>query len=33
LRLTKRGLQATGETQGDVDQRILAAINKFVNPG
>ena len=30
LRLTKRGLQAVGETQNDVDQRILAAINKFV---
>jgi predicted alpha/beta-hydrolase family hydrolase len=33
LRLTKRGLQAAGETQDNVDQRILAAINKFVNPG
>jgi len=33
LRLTKRGLQAAGETQDDVDQRILAAISKFVNPG
>jgi hypothetical protein len=33
LRLTKRGLQAAGETQNDVDQRILAAISKFVNPG
>ena len=32
LRPTKRGLQAAGETQDDVDQRILAAINKFVNP-
>ena len=32
LRLTKRGLQAASETQDDVDQRILAAINKFVNP-
>jgi predicted alpha/beta-hydrolase family hydrolase len=31
LRLTKRGLQAAGETQDDVDQRILAAINKFVH--
>jgi uncharacterized protein len=31
LRLTKRGLQAVGETQNDVDQRILAAINKFVH--
>ena len=30
LRLTKRGLQAAGETQDDVDQRILAAINEFV---
>jgi len=30
LRLTKRGLQAAGETQNDVDQRILAAINKLV---
>src|SRR5437764_10503511 len=30
LRLTKRGLQAAGETQNDVDQRILAAIGKFV---
>ena len=33
LRLTKRGLQTAGETQDDVDQRILAAISKFVNPG
>lgn len=33
LRPTKRGLQAAGETQDDVDQRILAAISKFVNPG
>jgi len=33
LRLTKRGLQAAGETQDDVDQRILAAIIKFVKPG
>jgi len=33
LRLTKRGLQAAGETQDAVDQRILAAISKFVNPG
>jgi len=31
LRLTKRELQTAGETQDDVDQRILAAINKFVN--
>jgi uncharacterized protein len=30
LRLTKRGLQTAGETQDDVDQRILAAIGKFV---
>ena len=30
LRLTKRGLQAAGETQDDVDQRILAAVNEFV---
>jgi len=33
LGLTKRGLQAAGETQDAVDQRILAAISKFVNPG
>jgi predicted alpha/beta-hydrolase family hydrolase len=33
LRPTKRGLQAAGETQADVDQKILAAISKFVNPG
>src|SRR6266550_4643593 len=31
LRLTKRGLQAAGETQDDVDRRIVAAINKFVH--
>jgi uncharacterized protein len=31
LRLTKRELQAAGETQDDVDQRILAAIKKSVN--
>src|SRR5256714_9169754 len=31
LRLTKRELQTAGETQDDVDQRILATINKFVN--
>jgi hypothetical protein len=31
LRLTKRELQAVGETQDDVDQRILAAIKKSVN--
>jgi uncharacterized protein len=31
LRLTKRELQAAGETQDNVDQRILAAINKFVS--
>ncbi len=30
LRLTKRGLQVAGETQDNVDQRILAAINEFV---
>jgi predicted alpha/beta-hydrolase family hydrolase len=30
LRLTKRGLQAGGETQDDVDRRVLAAINEFV---
>jgi hypothetical protein len=30
LRLTKRGLQSAGETQDDVDQRILDAINEFV---
>ena len=30
LRLTKRGLQAAGETQDDVDLQILAAINEFV---
>jgi predicted alpha/beta-hydrolase family hydrolase len=33
LRLTKRGLQAAGEVQDDVDQRILAAISKFVVAG
>ncbi len=33
LGLAKRGLQAAGETQDAVDQRILAAISKFVNPG
>jgi predicted alpha/beta-hydrolase family hydrolase len=33
LRLTKRELQAAGKTQDDVDQRILAAINKFVSDG
>jgi hypothetical protein len=33
LRLTKRGLQAAGKTQNDVDQHILAAINKFVSDG
>jgi uncharacterized protein len=31
LRLTKRELQTAGETQNDVDQRIQATINKFVN--
>jgi predicted regulator of Ras-like GTPase activity (Roadblock/LC7/MglB family) len=30
LRLTKRGLHVAGETQDDVDQRILAAIATFV---
>src|SRR6266567_9115814 len=30
LRLTKRGLQAAGETQDDFDRRILAAISTFV---
>jgi uncharacterized protein len=30
LRLTKRGLQAAGETQDDVNQTILAAIRTFV---
>src|SRR5436305_14697455 len=30
LRLTKRGLQAAGETQDDFDRRILAAIGTFV---
>jgi len=30
LRLTKRGLQAAGETQEDVDGRIVAAIGRFV---
>ena len=29
LRITKRGLQAAGETQDDVDQRILTAIGTF----
>ena len=33
LRLTKRALQAAGKTQNDVDQHILAAINKFVSDG
>ena len=31
LRVPKRQLQATGETQEDVDQRILQAIAKFVS--
>ena len=31
LRVTKRELQAAVKTQNDVDQRILATINKFVN--
>ena len=30
LRLTRRGLQAAGETQEEVDQRIVAAISTFV---
>jgi uncharacterized protein len=30
LRVAKRGLQAGGETQNDVDRRILGAINEFV---
>src|SRR5256884_4909512 len=30
LRLTRRGLQAAGETQEGVDQRIVAAISTFV---
>ncbi len=33
LRLTKRGLRSAAETQDDVDQRILAAISKFVSLG
>jgi predicted alpha/beta-hydrolase family hydrolase len=33
LRLTKRELRSAGETQDDVDQKILAAINKFVSDG
>jgi hypothetical protein len=31
LRLTKRELQAAGETQAAVDDKILAAIHKFVS--
>ena len=31
LRVPKKLLQANGETQDDIDQRILAAINKFVS--
>jgi len=31
LRVAKRQLQATGETQEDVDQQILQAIGKFVD--
>jgi predicted alpha/beta-hydrolase family hydrolase len=31
LQVTKRQLQAAGETQEDVDRRILDAITKFVN--
>ena len=30
LRLTKRRLQAAGETQEDIDRRIVAAISRFV---
>jgi hypothetical protein len=30
VRITKRELQAGGKTQENVDQRILAAISKFV---
>jgi predicted alpha/beta-hydrolase family hydrolase len=33
LPLMKRALQAAGETQNEIDQRILAVVNKFVNPG
>lgn len=32
LRLTKRDLQSHGETQDDVDLRILDAIRQFVSP-
>ena len=32
LRPPKRGLQAAGETQEDLEQKILAAISRFVNP-
>jgi predicted alpha/beta-hydrolase family hydrolase len=31
LRLTTRELQVAGKTQDEIDQRILVAINKFVN--
>jgi hypothetical protein len=31
LRVPKRQLQATGETQEDVDRRIFEAIMKFVS--
>jgi fermentation-respiration switch protein FrsA (DUF1100 family) len=31
LRVAKRRLQATGETQDDVDARVLAAIGAFVS--
>jgi hypothetical protein len=31
LRVPKRQLQAMGETQEDVDQRIFQAISKFVS--
>ena len=33
LRVPKKLLQANGETQDNVDQRILAAINQFVSSG
>lgn len=33
LRVSKRELQQRGETQEDVDQRILQAIREFVSPG
>jgi hypothetical protein len=31
LRVPKRHLQASGETQDDVDQKILTAIAGFIN--